>query len=363
MDKFQIDGQKLHYHPDRVAQWMAGRDDWQTAKSIYPVYVEISPMGACNHRCTFCAVDYIGYQTISLDVAVLRRVLPEMGRLGVKSVMYAGEGEPMLHKQISEIVEITKQAGIDVAFTTNLSLLPKNFVAQALPHVSWIKASINAGSAETYAKIHRTKPAHFDAAIENLRILNEARRSRSLPVTLGAQCLLLPENQHEIADLARLCRDIGIDYLVVKPYSQHEYSLTRTYETLGYQQFLAMEEDLKALNSDSFNVVFRANAMRKYESDDRYPRCFATPFMWGYIMASGVVSGCSAYLLDKRFEFGNINDSSFQEIWEGELRHQNFEFVRKDLNIDECRRNCRMDEVNRYLYKLTEAQPPHVNFI
>lgn len=362
-DLYQIDSHKLHYHPDRVAQLLAGRNDWKTAKGIYPVYVEIAPIGACNHRCTFCAVDYIGYKNVSLDVEVLRRILPEMGRLGVRSIMYAGEGEPLLHKQIVEIVKISKQSNIDVSFTTNLTLMPKGFCEEALPLVSWVKASINAGTAENYAKIHRTKPSHFNKALNGLRLMVEAKRKGNLETAIGAQCVLLPENQHEIETLAKVCRDIGIDYLVVKPYSQHEFSHTRTYEKINYQGLLNMEAELKALNTDTFNVVFRSNSMRKYNSQDRYPRCYATPFTWGYIMASGVVSGCSAYLLDPRFEYGNVNQSSFQEIWEGELRRKSYEFIQKDLNIEECRKNCRMDEVNRYLYQLIDNPPPHVNFI
>jgi len=166
--------------------------------------------------------------------------------------------------------------------------------------------------------------------------------------------------------LTRLCRDeIGLDYLVVKPYSQHLFSETHVYEDINYSTYLSLAEKLHPLGTSEFQVVFRENAMKKYMQPDRerYSKCYATPFFWAYVMADGAVYGCSAYLMDKKFMYGNLMERSFQSIWEGPEREASFHFIRNELNIKDCRRNCRMDEVNWYLWNLIEDKVEHVNFI
>lgn len=355
MDEFSIDGHKLMYHVSRVNDWVQG-------KPVYPIYVEISPAGACNHRCTFCAVDYIGYQTRYLDKETLKQCLTNMAEHGVKSVMFAGEGEPLLHKGLSEIIVHAKAVGIDVSITTNAVAMTEKFVHETLSSISWIKASVNAGSSETYAKIHQTNPLDFERTLRNMEHAVQIKLENRLQTALGIQSLLLPENAHEMIGLAVRAKSMGLNYLVVKPYSQHLMSHTHAYENLRYDQFQNLEEELEKLNGDGFNVVFRDKTMKKLDSERSYTVCQATPFFWAYIMASGDVYGCSAYLEDERFCYGNINRSSFSEVWEGEKRMRSIDYVAHELNISECRKNCRMDEVNRYLWEIKHPNP-HVNFI
>lgn len=366
MDPYRIDAHKLMYHPDRIAQWQAAGDEWEKAKSVYPLYVEIAPAGACNHRCTFCAVDYIGYKTRTLDKDLLIRRVTEMAERGVRSIMYAGEGEPLLHRHIGEVIVQTQKTGIDVGLTTNAVALKEQLIHEALSSITWIKASVNAGSRETYAAVHQTKADDFDRVFRNLAKAVEVKNANRYGCTIGVQMVLLPENQHEAVILASRAKDIGADYVVIKPYSQHLMStatMEKDYKDFDYSRVFPMEDELVALEDARFKVIFRRRTMEKLlEGDRRYTVCQATPFFWAYVMASGDVYGCSAYLEDSRFCYGNLKERSFTDIWEGESRRRSFNHVRHELNISECRQNCRMDEVNRYLWDL-QHPPAHVNFI
>jgi cyclic pyranopterin phosphate synthase len=189
----------------------------------------------------------------------------------------------------------------------------------------------------------------------------ERKRAR-LSCTLGMQMLLLPENGGEAATLARRAKEIGMDYLVIKPYSQHPQSKTTRYQSMEYKQWLPLSEELEKLNDAAFKVVLRIKTMQKWDEKEKpYDRCCSLPF-WSYVDSSGTVWGCSVYLRDERFRYGNLFEQTYKEIWESAARKRNLEFVANELDPSRCRVNCRMDEVNRYLWELTHPKE-HVNFI
>lgn len=355
MDKYRIDSHKLLYHVSRVHDWLEG-------KAIYPIYMEISPAGACNQRCTYCGLDFMKYEPRYLDASLLKERLSELGQLGLKSVMYAGEGEPFLHRDMAELVNYSKKSGIDVAITTNGVLFEEGIADRVLGSSEWIKVSINAATRDTYAKIHRCASSDFDQVIKNVSYAVKLKQKNNYACALGMQLLLLPDNCHEVVALTALAKDIGVNYLVIKPYSQHPQSKTRIYNSVRYSDYEHLRGELATFNTDEFSVIFRIHTMKKWDTKEKkYCRCLALPF-WSYIDAGGNVWGCSVYLQDERFFYGNIYNNSFQEIWSGEKRLQSLCWVEKELDVSLCRVNCRMDEINRYLWEL-RTPPAHVNFI
>lgn len=355
MDRYRIDSHKLIYHVDRVGAWLKG-------KTIYPVYMEVSPAGSCNHRCVYCALDFMEYQSRFLEPLILKERLKEMGKLGVKSIMYAGEGEPFLHKHIADIIATTKKSGIDAAVTSNGVLFNEQLAEATLPHLTWIKVSINAAKPETYASIHRTNPQDFNKVLKNMSYAAKIRRKNSYACTLGMQIVLLPDNYRQIELLAKKAKGIGMDYLVVKPYSQHPLSKTNVFEDIKYNKYIELAEKLKKLNSPSFSAIFRLHTMKKWDEAKRnYRHCLGLPF-WAYIDAGGGVWACSIYLTKNRFCLGNIYNNKFKDIWENRKHKELVRWAAEELNTDKCRLNCRMDEVNRYLWELKNPSG-HVNFI
>lgn len=354
MNDWGIDSHKLHLHPARVAQWLEA-DSWEKAKKVYPIYWEITTSAACNHRCTFCSTDAIGYPAILMDETILMDRMYEAKQLGVKSVMFAGTGEPLVHKKIAKIVHSAViHSGLDVAFTTNGVLLEK---FEPVDLCTWIKVSLNAGTQETYAKVHRTDKKDWDKVWSGIA----GAVQRKGPCTIGVQCVVLPENAYEMGALAEICREVGVDYLVLKPYSQATFMLSHTYENIDYSKMREYLQSVTEKSTKTFKVIYRHNAINEEIGKKHgYDKCRATPNFWIYSMANGDVFTCSAHLLDRRFCIGNLNTQSFKEIWEGDKRRENWELM-QGFDIKQCRLNCRMNGPNKYLHQLKTQS--HINFI
>jgi MoaA/NifB/PqqE/SkfB family radical SAM enzyme len=292
----------------------------------------------------------------------MKGFLAEAAFLGVASIMYGGEGEPLLHPEIAGIIELTRGAGIDVAVSTNGVFLDPELAAEVLPQLTWLKVSINSGTPKGYAGIHQCDGDDFNTVIDNVAAAADLIKDNNWACTLGAQAILLPENAHDMEELAFQVRKAGVSYLVIKPYSQHHSSHNRAHYGIDYSLYNDLAERLEKFSTDTFKVIYRRHTMNKLQRAGRgYERCLALPF-WSYVDAAGSVWGCSSYLGDERFLYGNLNQSSFRDIWEGESRRICLEFVAGCLDSESCRMNCRMDEINLYLWELMHPSK-HVNFI
>lgn len=348
--KIEMESHKLNYHPDKIADWLNG-------ENIYPIYVEIGTTSNCNHRCTFCALDFTGYKRESLDTSILTGALTDMGWNGVRACMFGGEGEPTLHKDFSFLVEHAKKSGLDVALTTNGVPFTKKKAEQCLEYMSWVKFSVDAGTPETYAKLHGTKQGDFARLVDNIKASVEIKNKEGYPVTVGTQILLLDDNANEAVGLAKMVKDIGVDYLVVKPYSQHQDSFHKV--NVDYNKFDWLQKQLETLNSDSFNVIFRSETMRKLNIERSYNTCYGASF-FALIDAKGNVIPCTLFYDKEDFYYGNLYKNTFSEIWQGKKRQEILEKICKGTS--NCRENCRLDAINRYLHFLKNP-PDHVNFI
>ena len=218
-EKVQLEGHKLMYHVDEVSKWLKG-------KVVAPIYVEIGPTNRCNHRCVFCALDFLTKENkVDINSKVMISGLENMAKHGVKSVMFAGEGEPLLHKDINIFTQKAKEYGMDVSMTCNGVKFTQDKIEQCLPNLSWIRFSVDSGSSENYSQIHGTKLGDFDKIIKNIEGSVKFKDQNRLDTTIGVQFLMIPQNMGEEIKLAKILEEIGADNLQVKPYSHHPNSL------------------------------------------------------------------------------------------------------------------------------------------
>ncbi|MFP3153772.1 radical SAM protein [Lachnospiraceae bacterium ZAX-1] len=351
-DKIKIDSHKLMFHPSRVSKW-------QNGENIYPIELEVGLMNACNYRCIFCAVDYMGYKPIMLDTNLYLKNIAELSFKGIKSIIFSGEGEPLLHKDAPYIINRTKEAGIDVAMSTNGVFLTPQVSGECLKSLTWIRFSVAAIKEETFHAISRGKPGDMQKVLNNMQEAVRIKKDQNLKTTLGAQLLLLPQNKNEILQMGKELRQIGVDYFTVKPFSQHPQS--ENIIQVDYDEMIELEQEIKELETDGFQVYFRAHAMKKLNYKRSYKQCLALPFM-GYIDAMGNVWPCITFFGKEGYSYGNLKEESFACIWEGARRKKLMEQLLR-MNLEEnCRELCRLDEMNMYLDELKNPGT-HVNFI
>jgi radical SAM protein with 4Fe4S-binding SPASM domain len=353
LDKFLIDGHKLKYHPVEVAKFYQG-------EIFYPIYVEISPTALCNHRCIFCNYNYLGHSG-KFPRHRMITLVDELAKLGVKSLVFAGTGEPFLHEDTINAIIQARQQGIDSAVSTNGVLLKEDMIKIIAEKLTWIRFSFNGGNDENYSKIHRTSQNDYYKALENIKKLLKIKNKLKSKITVGIQFILLPENKDFVIETGKMFKEVGVDYFVVKHFYHHPKNNYRIDESFRRKEFVSeLQEIAQTLSTNEFNFIVRD--YKRVEEVRKYKKCYGLEFIV-YIREDGEVYTCFSYQEDKNTSIGNILNKTFEEVWLSPQKKKAIEYINNIIDKTKCQQNCRHHQINNYLWDLKHPEIRHLNFI
>lgn len=365
--KLILDSHKLEWHRDRVEAWLAG-------EPIAPITIDCALTRSCNLRCVYCYSQLQANEGNILTRDIIARFLDDAAAVGVKAISLVSDGESSCSPHLYETILHGKSNGLDMALGTNGILLQKERFPEILSALTYLRFNISAGEERRYAEIHGCSPENFHKVCETINAAVKVKKEQRLETMIGLQMVLMPDFADQIMPLARLGKNLGVDYLVIKHCSDDEEG------SLGvdYGRYFALVDLLKEAEalSDSDYLV-QAKWSKILSGGKRsYSRCYGPAFIMQF-SGSGLVAPCGMLFNRKhhRFHIGNIAETSFREIVRG-ARYREVLNEISSAGFDArtmCGTLCLQHKVNEYLWELKHGgrklqdpqgeKPFGVNFI
>jgi cyclic pyranopterin phosphate synthase len=170
--------------------------------------LRVSLTDRCNLRCTYCmppeGLDWLPKPELLTDDEVLRLVRIGVQRLGINEVRYTG-GEPLLRRNLVDIVTRTAALGAEVSLTTNGIGLARLAGSLAEAGLHRVNVSLDTLDRDTFKRL-----AHRDRLADVLDGLAVAERAGLSPVKVNT-VLMRGVNDHDAVPLLHYCLDKGYE--------------------------------------------------------------------------------------------------------------------------------------------------------
>lgn len=191
--------------------------------ATFPSQIIMDITEVCNLACIHCphptfkksSLYGARYHTIELNQKMVQEV-KEFGQGHTQYIRYTGEGEPLVHPQIFEMLtHAKKDSGVAVTLTTNGMLLNEKRMERLLDTgIDVVDISIDAFSPETYAKIRVN--GDLNVTRPNVLRLLAAAKSRGSRTKVVVSYVEQPFNAAETRQFEEYWRDNGADYVVIR---------------------------------------------------------------------------------------------------------------------------------------------------
>ncbi|VAX20653.1 hypothetical protein MNBD_NITROSPINAE02-1525 [hydrothermal vent metagenome] len=330
-----------------------------------PYGLQIGITDYCNYACVFCGafsyrrdnVEREEKKFVKLDYARFRELVMDAARMKVNQMSIVGVGEPFLHPDIMRFIGLVKENDIRCMVTTNAAALTRRKVDELIDNrLDIINISLNAATPETYATMHGEKfGGRFQPVLDAAAYITERKKALGAEKPhLALRFVITKLNSGELAGFVDKAIELGANELFFQNYLPPAFAMDIA---LGQEEKKKLAGALSHLKEKAARHNIKSNLefiAAKYADgdlsnvglsgaddlsiDDFHNRhsCYVG---WTYVMilAGGEVMPC-CYCVKP---LGNINETSFREIWFGatynSFRQRAIDLPKSKETIISCR--------------------------
>jgi len=304
----------------------------------YPLKLTIDPANLCNLRCVMCptGTKAEGRKQSLMTFDTFKKVIDELGKY-LWEIDLFNWGEPFLNKDVFKMVKYARDKNIYVNISTNLNHFNEDMCLQMINSgLNRLIISLDGASQESAERYQ--KGIQFDLVINNIQDIVSMKKKlkNDLPI-LQWRFVVNKYNEHEVRKAEKISKELKIDIL----------ELTKFRCDMGDEILL----DNKAQFENVFEWLPKNEDLSLYNYSEKQKKDIGDicKLLWfeSVIHPDGSVAPCCA-IWPQKFDFGNINNSSFRKIWNNEA-YQN------------ARRMSRGDKISIhgnicYICKMNKAQ-------
>lgn len=190
----------------------------------FPSQINVDLTEFCNLACIHCPFETVikpkGKARRNLSRDHHRALIDDIvahGRGHCRFVRYTGEGEPLLHPHLTEILaDAAGRGGVPVALTSNGLLLTETRAAELLEAgVGVFDISLDALTQDTYGRIR--VGGVLEQAVANTRALIELAHARGTPAKVMVSFVRQPLNEAEAQGFQDFWNSQGADAVLMRP--------------------------------------------------------------------------------------------------------------------------------------------------
>jgi len=175
------------------------------------IHLNLQLLYQCNFKCDICDFWNPPFNKMpKMSLEQIRLIAEKLRPLGPQFISIGG-GEPLLHKELFDIIQVLGKDNFPIMICNGWYITPEKARQLFEAGLYEVSISVDYASAEKHDK-QRNMPGAFDKALEALVMLNENRVHPDQRVHMIS--VVMEDNIDDIEPLVKMSKDMGITYLL-----------------------------------------------------------------------------------------------------------------------------------------------------